>query len=489
VGTLGALRYVIDGLRDMPGRKSVVLFSENMELFNMAGELPVALQGGTTKPTFNVQMMQDMRHLIDAANRATVVIYTIDPRGVQVLFPGAADGHTGGTATATMMDRQGQMFSSQQGLSMLAQETGGLFIHNDNYMDDAVDQAVADSEGYYLIGYHPATETFDSKGGQAKFHNLQVRVKTAGLRVRSRSGFFGESDAEARAVPRTGHEELLHALTSPFSSGEVPVRLTALFEQASDGRPFLSAMLHIDAKSLKFTPQPDGGRKTTLEVVAMTFGDSGQPVDQSDRHFDIALDPVQYDAVEANGLVYRAIQPLQRAGLYQVRVALRDEDSGQLGSANQLMEIPDLSKGRLALSSILLAENMNDRQDSVVDRPEGRMADTDPTASAAERVFKPGAALSYQYTIFNAQTDAAGNTGLSVRTRIFRDGQPVYQGQPMAPDLGGQKGGKRLSAGGNMVLSKNIPAGDYVLQVIVVDKLAREKYQTSSQGMDFEVRQ
>ena len=86
----------------------------------------------------------------------------------------------------------------------------------------------------------------------------------------------------------------MHALTSPFSAGEVPVRLTALFEEAADGRPFLNAMLHIDPKDLKFTPQPGGGQKATLEVAAMTFGESGQPVDQSDRYFNIALNAEQY---------------------------------------------------------------------------------------------------------------------------------------------------------------------------------------------------
>jgi VWFA-related protein len=487
VGTLGALRYVIEGLRDMPGRKSVVLFSESLDLSNMSGELPGGVQGAGIQPIFLDQVQQSMRRLVDGANRASVVIYTIDPRGLQVFFPGAADKPAkGGMAGQIMQDREGQMFDSQTGLWTLALETGGLFIHNDNFIDDAVNQAIADSEGYYLIGYRPAAETFDAKTGDAKFHNLQVKLKSAGLQVRSRSGFFGESDAQARAVPRPGHEELLHALTSPFSSGAVPMRLTALFEQASDGRPFLSAMLHIDAKDVKFAAQPDGGRKARLEVIAMTFGQSGQPLGQSDRHFEIALNAQQYAASQSGGLVYRVNQPLQKSGMYQLRVALRDEDSGELGSASQFMETPDLSNGRLALSSILLAENTSRPKESAA---EGRIADSDPTASAAERVFKPGAPLAYRYTIFNAQTNAAGKTDLQVQTRIYRDGKPVYQGQPLAPDLAGQSNPKRLVAGGNMVLARAIPPGDYVLQVIVTDKLAKQKYQIASQWMDFEVKQ
>lgn len=336
VETLGAIQYVIDGLRDMPGRKSLVLFSENLQLHDLEpGLLAPPMSGGGGPTVFVEQITQGMHRLVDAANRASVVIYTIDPRGVQVLSPGAGDrmgrGASKGSADpigAVMMDRQDQMFKSQEGLWTLAEETGGLFIHNDNFIDDAIKQAVVDSEGYYLIGYHPAADTFDAKTGQRKFHHLEVTLKKAGLQVRSRGGFFGQSDTEARAVPRNGHDQLIHALASPFASGDVHVRLTALFQQTSDGRPFIDAMLHIDAADLKFMPQPDGGQKASLEVEAMTFGESGQPVDQSDRFFDIAVNAAQYAGVQKYGLVYRVNQSLRHPGMYQVRVGLRDQDSG-----------------------------------------------------------------------------------------------------------------------------------------------------------------
>lgn len=90
--------------------------------------------------------------------------------------------------------------------------------------------------------------------------------------------------------------------------------------------------------------------------------------------------------------------------------------------------------------------------------------------------------------IFNAQPDPQGHADLQVQTRIFRDGKPVYEGAPMVPDLAGQSDEKRLIAGGNMVLAKAIPPGDYVLQVVVTDKLAKQKYQSSAQWMDFEIK-
>ena len=81
-----------------------------------------------------------------------------------------------------------------------------------NDINGALRKAVADSEGYYLIGYHPEASTFDAKTGQPKFHNVSVRVKGAGLHVRSRSGFFGASDSLRPPQPKTRDAQLQRAL-------------------------------------------------------------------------------------------------------------------------------------------------------------------------------------------------------------------------------------------------------------------------------------
>jgi hypothetical protein len=53
------------------------------------------------------------------------------------------------------------------------------------------------------------------------------------------------------------------------------------------------------------------------------------------------------------GVIYNEHTPLA-PGIYQVRTAARDEKSGRLGSANQWIVIPDLTKRQLTSSSILL---------------------------------------------------------------------------------------------------------------------------------------
>ena len=76
-GTLGAINYVVGGLREMPGRKAVILLSDSIKLFNQEG--------------LNDRILESVRQLTDLANRASVVIYSIDPRGLPTLSLTAAD--------------------------------------------------------------------------------------------------------------------------------------------------------------------------------------------------------------------------------------------------------------------------------------------------------------------------------------------------------------------------------------------------------------
>src|SRR5260370_8167425 len=142
-GTLGAIQYVVEGLRELPGRKSVVLFSENLKL----------MYGGEQS-----QRVQDsIRRLGDAANRASVVIYSIDPRGLAVTSLTAADdtrGRTPQQISQIPMQRSQDIFNSQQGMAILAHETGGLFMQTTNDIDGALRHVMQDGEGYYLIDDH-----------------------------------------------------------------------------------------------------------------------------------------------------------------------------------------------------------------------------------------------------------------------------------------------------------------------------------------------
>ncbi len=207
IGTLGAVRYVVNGLGQLPGRKSVVLFTD--------------LIAGFSGPRVNPQLLESMHRLIDTANRAAAVIYAIDPTGLETFQITAQEGvHRLGQPMIDKAARRAQAkFLAQAGLDYVVEQTGGLFIYNDNDLRGAIHDVLEDQAGYYLIGYQPAAGTFDPVTGRRLFHSVKLRVKRPGLTVRSRSGFFGVADSDpdpSSTKIASREEQLARAIRLPI---------------------------------------------------------------------------------------------------------------------------------------------------------------------------------------------------------------------------------------------------------------------------------
>jgi VWFA-related protein len=471
-GSLGAIRYVVNGLRELPGRKAVVLFTENLKLFNRDGE--------------NDRVMQGVRELEDAANRASVVIYSIDPRGLETLQLTAAD-NTGRMSARQIARvpqvRSAQQFRSQEGMVMLANDTGGRFFSNSNDIAGALRDAVADTEGYYLLGYHPDASTFDVNG-RPKFHNVKVKLLRGGLEVRSRSGFFGRSDLLHEPKPQGRQAEIAAALSSPFGANGIHVRLTTLYAQSPTAGPFVNAMLYIDPKDLAFTDQPDGWHKAVFEVAAVTFDANGQPVDSSGKTYTVQLKDTAYENTLKTGLIYTMQHPIKKPGAYQMRVALRDEDSNQVGSASEFIEVPDVTKGKLTLSSLILRKFAPAPAEGTA-KPETKTGGDAPTmGNPATRMFAPGDDILYGYQILNAHGDINQRPEVESLARVFRDGQEIFTGKAQPLNMSDEPDPSHLVGGGVLKLGTKMEPGDYVVQIVVNDKAAKS---TATQWTDFQV--
>ena len=487
VGTLGALSYIVRGLRELPGRKSIVLISDGFKIFNRS------------EPQGSERILTALRGLTDLANRASVVIYTMDARGLQTLSLTAADSTTGMSTDQieqSLSNRRADFFESQNGLNYLAQQTGGLAFRNNNDLNAGIKRVIDDQQGYYLIGYRPDDGTFDKVSGRRKFHKLSLKVIRLGkFSVRMRNGFYGVTDEEAKAAPQTRAQQLIGAITSPFGSAGVHVRLTSLFINDAKLGSVMRSMLHVKARDLTFTDEPDGWHQAVFDILAITFGDNGVVVDQISRTHTMRVKGKTYDRVLNTGFTYNLIVPVKKAGAYQLRTALRDAPSQRVGSSSQFIEVPDVKKNRLALSGILMSgmppQLLQKNAGAVAPEHENSddsLAESDPYASAAVRQLKQGLVLVYSLAIYNAQIDkTTGKPQLKTQVRMFRDGKQVLSGKETALDASNQPDLKRLPMTGALQLGSAMAPGEYVLQVIVTDPLAKEKYRVASQWIDFEV--
>ncbi len=492
VGTLGALNFIVKGMKELPGRKSIVMFSEGFSIYRREDM------------AHSTRILEGMRRLADLANRASVRIYTIDARGLPWFGLSAADNTSGMSSReieTAMSDRSTKFLETQDALRYLAQETGGFLVRNNNDLSNGVARVLEDQRGFYLIGFRPDEETFDPVKGRRRFNRVEVKVKRAGLRVRTRGGFYGFTEDEAaRPLRRTRGEQLIGALTSPFASGDVRLRLTSLFGGDAQQGTFVASLMHIDMSKVKFAEEADGWHKADLDIIAITFGENGNVVDEVNRTETVRARGDSLRAVVEGGLVYTMRVPVKKPGAYQLRVAVRDAATESLGSASQFIEVPDLKKKRLALSGIILegspvAQANAPAAASSTTPPqqqgtpgEGQGRGPDPMSSSAVRRFRQGTLADYLVNIYNARLDrATARPQLRVQMRLFREGQPAFTGQVKSFDPGSQNGANYFTTGSRLRLGSDLVPGEYVLQLIVTDELVKGRHATASQWIDFEI--
>ena len=480
VGTLGAVNYIVKGLKELPGRKSVMLMSDGFRLF----------QFGDTAANLRTRIALD--NLIDTANRASVVIYTMDTTGLQPLNFTAAD--SGGMRpeqmSAALSAMRAQSFDNQGSLKYLANATGGIFNRNTNDLLKGIRRAIDDQKGYYLIGYRPDDETFERIRGRKKFHHFSVKVKRTGkFNVRMRQGFFGVPDDESQPVAKTPETRMIEALASPFNSDGVEMRLTSLFLNDPKLGPVMQSLLYIKASDLTFTREADGWHSSVIDLVAMTFGDSGAPHDPMSHRHTLRLRGNAFQSALKNGVTYSINVPVKKPGGYQLRTVLRDTVSDRIGSASQYIEVPDIKKKRLLLSGIVL-HGIERSKYLNRNTPEVQLDDggEDPLAGAASRQFHHGLVMEYGLVAYNSQIDKTkGKPNLVMQLRLFRNGKLVFTGKETTPDAGAISDPRSVSLSGALQLGTEMEPGEYVLQVLVRDRLAK-KESLAAQWIDFEVK-
>ncbi len=475
LGSISAINYILKGMRRIPGRKSLVLFSDGFGFQRDAG--------------VNSDVVTSLRELADLANRSAVIISTLDARGLQPLELTAEDnvGEMSIQEVQTRLSgRRTELFVTQGSLDFLAKVTGGVSIKNRNDLTLGLERILYHQASYYLVGYQPDEKTFDP--AKLRFNWLDVKVTRPGVRVSFRSGFVNRRDVNNEGFtgkPVTPKAQIFEALLSPFSAGEITVNLTPVFTDTENQGPYISSLIHVKASDLKFTDEPDGWKKSVFNIVVAAMGADGAVVDSVSREQIMRVKGPTYERLMRDGFVYTIPFPIKKPGPYQMRIVLRDAATAKIGSANQFIDVPDLKKERVTIGGITL-QNVDDKQQSgsaAVPDP----SQTDYVQNTALRQFKAGSALFYNTTFYGAKLDGGKKPHLKTQVKIYRDGKEIFL-EPetdYVPAAGGDTG--RLPFRGAVQFINGLPPGQYILQIIVFDLLAKEKYRLQTAWTDFEI--
>jgi VWFA-related protein len=486
--SINALRFMLRGMRELPGRKSMMIISDNLPIQDQ--ELAPA-DFGFKRPvreranvidvwTQSTSYADGLHGLSELAIRGSIVIYGVSSQRLQATGATAADeisfppinsravrADQQDTLSRLMRTRSAELRRNTDGAEVLAKETGGFVVRNKN--DFGLERIFEDQSGYYLIGYRPASTTFDRR-----FHTIQARLKRDGFTVRTRAGFYGVTEAEARATEPVLTDRLTRALVSPFAVNDAHVQLTSFFVDDPARGALLRVFLALNAKDLTFVEEPDGTHTAKLDLSTVLFGANGSVAHKQDQNAVLRLRGMPYERALREGVVYGFDLPLKQAGVFHLRVGVRDAASQRVGASGQFIQVPDLKSGELALSGILLHS----------ETPEGATYD-DPQKSFVMRRFRQGVSLVFGYTIYNADVDKKKSLPqLTTRTIIFRDATKIYSSDPVEIDAKGQGDLRRISSGARLQLGPALTPGEYALQIVVEDKITKR---TATQWTYFEV--
>jgi len=471
-------------MRELPGRKALVLFSDGFGLNDD--------DNGIKKP--NPRLTDSVQRLTELTNRSSVVIYTIDARGLVVPMVDAQDSfenfikksNSSANQSTSVVEQLGlvrstELYETQQGLRALAERTGGFAVINNNDLSKGIQRVLNDQKGYYLLGYRPDSETFDPK--KARFHKLTVRLKRPELNVRYRSGFFSIRDEAAKPAVKTPQQQILAALTSPFTSGEIDLRLTSLFADDAQTGAFMRSLVYVNGRDLKFNEETDGWQKATFDIMAMTFGDNGTIVDEVSRTETIRARADTLREIREKGFVATIVFPIKKPGGYQLRVVMRDTATSRIGSASQYIEVPDLKKNVLALSGIVIVRYITNANGA----PSMNQFQSDEERDSATSSFHGGDTVRFDFVIYNARTDNAAKPNLVMQYKAYRDGKEIFAGPEVPLKVNESSNLSSIDASGVVELGRKMLPGDYVLQVIVRDLSAGKKGQLATQWTEFEI--
>lgn len=490
LATLKALRFIVDSMNYLPGRKSIVFMSDSLPVEDQDDLLfprgmgqgggstgavpsmaPRAAPGGVepSDSAFNDPRSYSaaLQKVAEKAIRSSVVIYSVDTSGLQTIGISAAESWYGnGPQYAKLLnDRSRLLWERREGSDLIARHTGGFQVRNSNDFD--FHRIVQDQSGYYLLGYRPTEETFNRK-----FHHIKAKVKRSGMSLRTRLGFYGVSDEEASKTRLTTRDITNLALTSPFAAQDVEISLSSFFFNDKTYGSLVRSFVYIAASDLEFTTV-EGRHQASVELHGVVFGDNGAIIEQLRRGLTISLPENEYTAAVKNGLGFNVDIPVKRNGAFQVRVAIRDRKTSKIGSAGEFITVPDLRNKRLAVSGIVLGGGSRGRSEQ------------EALGNIVARRFDPNTELDFVYVIYNALQFAKP----VMETKLFRDGKVVYSAPEVPVQTTGQQDPERVLVSGKVPLSSDLEPGFYYLQVVITDKDAKDKNKALPvmQWIDFEV--
>jgi VWFA-related protein len=333
------LQSFAEALDAIEGKKNIIYFSEGFDS-NVLISKPAWINRNIAA-MFNKNMDKMLKRFVSS----DCVIQTIDIGGLRAAGENLQSSILNQGLHPFMYDS----FFNKSGettLSLIANETGGVFYHNMNDFSKALDDILESTSKYYVIGYYP--KEINNEG---KFRKIKVKVDHPGLKVVTRKGYYEDKPyKEYSNLEKKMHlaevviKDIIHndiqftAFPSIFPGRETIARVPIFLQ--FPGQQFLDK---------KWKKQ---GR---LELFGYLITDEGYFKDFFNA--EITIDRGQAGKKLRNHGIKFFDMLLAPPGKHRVKLIVRDSETGELGSRICHITVPDYKSNELALTPPIFIDN------------------------------------------------------------------------------------------------------------------------------------
>jgi VWFA-related protein len=416
---LAALAAIAEGLRPIPGKKTVVLFS----------------QGFVTPAVLDWQVQST----IDIANRANTAIYIIDSAGLRAgapasgaLVPGSPlagvsaitnqEQRIRAVGGETVFDNVRQEGQSREYdiLYRLSGDTGGKFLKGNNDIGQGLERINEEIQARYTLAYRSSNQNFDGT-----FRKVKIEVKRPDAQITSRSGYYAIPPEEI-VLLSPGDKKLLAGFAAAEANPGLPLFVSLSPFRTREGLYTVPLAIEIPPSAVKFERKADK-ESMQLEVLGVLKSAPDRMLSRLGGNFDVSLSADDYNQILSNNIFYR--QDLQlTSGDYTIDLIVRDKQSGKVAARREhfVLTEPD---AEFATTPVVLSRYV----EAASQLPPNPAAFPDVFVHG-KQLIRPSSGKQFKATdnlimfmaVYNpANSPDTGKPLVRVTVRLMKDGQPA----------------------------------------------------------------
>lgn len=329
---LAALAAISEGLRPIPGKKTLVMFS----------------QGFVTPQALDWQVQST----IDIANRANVAIYIIDSSGLTggtpksgSLVPGSALSGISAETTQEQRIRAGAGESvfditrhegldrQQDLLYRISGDTGGQLIKNTNDIALGLNRIDDEVRSRYTLAYRSTDSNFDGS-----FRKVKIEIRGSDANVLARPGY--NAIPPNQIMPFSPAErKLLADFAATAAHPTLPMSMQLNSFRSQQGSYTVPLSFEIPPSALQFQRQGDKQRLQLDVLGVVRVEGEDRILSRLGGNFDVSLTAQQYESILNDKIFYRQDMQLE-AGAYTVDLIVKDRMSGKIAAKRERLLLP-----------------------------------------------------------------------------------------------------------------------------------------------------